>query len=82
MIDDELLEILVCPETKEPVSLADEALIDRLNARIEDGQVKNRGGQVVEKRIEGGLVRADGVYLYPIEQGIPVMLIDEAIPLQ
>ena len=81
MIDKELLEILACPETKEPVQLADQALIDRINADIEQGQLKNRGGDLVEKKIDGGLVREDGAYLYPIDDGIPIMLIDEAIPL-
>jgi uncharacterized protein YbaR (Trm112 family) len=82
MIDKELLNILACPETKEPVALADQALIDDLNRRIERGEVVNRGGKKVEKKIDAGLVRQDGAYLYPIEDDIPIMLIDEAIPLK
>jgi uncharacterized protein len=81
MIDKELLEILACPETKEPVRLADRELIDRLNARIARGELKNRGGKIVKGPLDGGLVRQDGAYLYPIEDDIPIMLIDEAIPL-
>ena len=81
MIDEELLEILACPEDKSPVQLADQSVIDRLNERIAQGNLTNRGGQNVEKQIDGGLVRADGAYLYPIDDGIPIMLIDEAIPL-
>lgn len=82
MIDQELLDILACPETKEPVHLAEQSLIDSLNERIERGEVTNRGGKKVEKRIDGGLVREDGAFLYPIEDEIPIMLIDEAIPLR
>ena len=82
MIDKELLDILACPETKEPVQLAAQEMIDELNARIEKGEVTNRGGKQVEKKIDGGLVREDGAYLYPIEDDIPIMLIDEAIPLK
>ena len=81
MIDKELLEILACPETKEPVELADQELVDRVNARIEQGEVKNRGGKAVGEKIDGGLVRADRAFLYPIRDEIPIMLIDEAIPL-
>ena len=81
MIDQELLDILACPENKTPVTLADQTLIDKINAAIESGTVKNRGDQKIEKKIDGGLVREDQAYLYPIEDDIPIMLIDEAIPL-
>ena len=30
MVDQSLLDILVCPETKQPLSVADTALLDRL----------------------------------------------------
>jgi uncharacterized protein YbaR (Trm112 family) len=82
MLDPELLEILVCPETKTPVQLADSILVQRLNRAIEGGRLTNRGGQRVAERIDGGLVREDGKLLYPIRDGIPVMLIDEALPLE
>jgi uncharacterized protein YbaR (Trm112 family) len=81
MIDPELLEILACPETKEPVQLAPGELIDRLNAAIRAGRVSNRGGQPVQEPVDGGLVRADQRMLYPIRDEIPVMLVEEAIPL-
>ena len=81
MVDKELLEILVCPEDKTAVAPAGEALLASLNARIRQGGVKNRGGNPVATEIKEGLVRADGKYLYPVDNDIPVMLIDEAIPL-
>lgn len=81
MIDPKLLEILCCPETKEDVALADAELIGRINQGISQGSVKNRRGVQVTERIDGGLVRKDGKYLYPIRQDIPIMLIDEALPL-
>lgn len=82
MIDKDLLEILACPEDKTPVSLAERALVDEINKKIEAGEVKNRGGETVETQMDGGLVREDGAYLYRIEDGIPIMLIDEAIALE
>jgi len=82
MIDKELLDILACPDTKEPVKLAEQSLVDELNARIGRGELTNRGGRKVEKTMDGGLIREDGKYLYPIEDEIPIMLIDEAIPLE
>jgi uncharacterized protein YbaR (Trm112 family) len=80
VIDQELLEILACPEDKTPVRLATAAEVDALNARIRAGGVKNRAGEAVEA-IDGGLIREDGRYLYAIRDEIPIMLIDEAIPL-
>jgi uncharacterized protein YbaR (Trm112 family) len=81
MVDAELLKILVCPENKTPVRLADDDLVDRINAAIEAQSLKNRAGAAVDARIDGGLIREDGEYLYPIRDDIPIMLIDEAIPL-
>ena len=78
-LDPELLKILVCPENKKPVALADAALIERLNRAIEAGRVSNRSGQKVAEKVGGGLVRSDGAWLYPVREGIPVMLIEEAI---
>jgi uncharacterized protein YbaR (Trm112 family) len=81
MVDNELLEILVCPEDKSPLKPAEAGQLDALNARIRAGAVKNRAGQPVTTEIKEGLIRADGRYLYPVDNDIPVMLIDEAIPL-
>ena len=77
----ELLEILACPETKQALTFAAPALLERLNNRIRQGQLTNRRGTSVTEPIDGGLVRQDGQYLYPIREDIPIMLIDEAIPL-
>ena len=81
-LDQQLLNILACPETKEPVSLADETMIAQINAAIESGTLMNRAGEKVEGTIDGGLVREDKKYLYPIRDDIPIMLIDEGIPLK
>ena len=81
MIDKELLEILACPESKEPVHPADAELLGRINDAIAGGKLKNRGGEVVGEPIDGGLVREDGKFLYPIRDEIPIMLIEESIPL-
>ncbi|HIJ66205.1 MAG TPA: hypothetical protein HPP77_09685 [Candidatus Hydrogenedentes bacterium] len=81
MIDPELLEILVCPEDKTPVALADDDLVAKANAAIEAGTLKNRADETVKDKIDGGLVRQDRVYMYPIRDDIPIMLIDEGIPL-
>jgi uncharacterized protein len=82
MVDQELLDMLCCPETKEDVSLAESGLIERVNRKVEAGQLRNRGGEIVKEKLDSGLIRADRKYLYPIREDIPIMLIDEAIPLE
>ncbi len=81
MIDPDLLKILCCPETHQDLRVAEPALLEKLNQRIAGGSLNNRAGQPVKERIAAGLVRADGKFLYPIRDDIPVMLIEEAIPL-
>ena len=81
MIDKDLLEILACPETHQKLREADEALIAAVNAKIAEG-LDNVGGKRVEGELDGGLVREGGAILYPIREDIPVLLIDEGIPLE
>ncbi len=81
MIDKELLEILVCPQDHSSLSIADEHLVAKLNQAITARQIRNRGGQVVEKPVQGGLVCQNEAVLYPIIDDIPVLLVDDAIPL-
>ncbi|HKN86541.1 MAG TPA: Trm112 family protein [Nitrospiraceae bacterium] len=81
-IDKDLLAILCCPETKQDVSIAAEALIGQLNELIRKGALKNKAGQTVTEKLDGGLLRADQKILYPIREDIPVMLIEEGIPLE
>ena len=81
MLHPELLNDLCCPETKQRVKLADPALIANVNQKISAGQARNRAGEPVAEKIDAGLLREDGKFLYPIRRDIPIMLIDEAIPL-
>jgi uncharacterized protein YbaR (Trm112 family) len=80
-ISAELLEILVCPETKQPVALATSERLEELNQKIRSGELRNRSGETVEKELTEALVREDERVLYPVDDGIPVMLIDESIEL-
>ena len=80
-LDKDLLAILCCPETKQAVVLADDLLIQKVNGTIERGQLKNKAQKPVTEKLDGGLVRADNKILYPVREDIPVMLIDEGIPL-
>ncbi len=81
MIDAELLKLLVCPESRTPLAMAEPELLERLNRAIAANRIRNRAGQEVAQPLEGGLVREDRAVLYPIVDDIPALLVDEAIEL-
>ncbi len=82
MVAKELLDILACPETKQSLTVADDTLVERLNAAIAAGTLLNKGGAKVDSKLDGGLLREDGTVLYPILDDIPILLIEEAIVIE
>lgn len=80
-VDPQLVEILVCPETRRPVRVASAEELARANAGVRGGTLRNRSGAKVERELSEALVREDGRVLFPVDDGIPSMLIEESIPL-
>jgi uncharacterized protein YbaR (Trm112 family) len=80
-VDPQLVEILVCPETRQPVHIASPEELARVNASVRNGTLRNRSGAKVERELSEALVRDDGRVLFPVDDGIPSMLIEESIPL-
>jgi uncharacterized protein YbaR (Trm112 family) len=78
MIDKDLLEILACPLTKQPLRVATAAEVAAWNASIAAGKLKNAAGKPAEP-FEEALVRQDGKVVYAIRDRIPVLLPDEGI---
>ena len=81
MLDGKMLEVLACPETGESLREADPGLVRRLNGMIELGTLSDRSGKPVSRKMDGGLVSRGGRHLYPVVDGIPVLLVGESIPL-
>lgn len=81
-IPESLIALLRCPETHQSLALADAGTLLNLNQRIATSSVNNCGGNPVEAEIEAGLIREDQLRLYPIKDGFPLMLIEEAIDLK
>ena len=76
-----LLELIQCPITREPLSLADAELLQVLHPLLNESKLLNRQGVTVDEPFEAGLVNASRTWFYPVIQGIPTLVPDEAIPL-
>jgi len=81
MIDEKLLASLKCPDTGQPLEILDAASIDRLNEEVAAGRLKNLGGSVIGQPLDGGLLARAAGKMFPVFDGIPVLILDEAIHL-
>ncbi len=79
-IRSDLLEILVCPATKQPLEILREDRLAALNAAITAQRIVNAGGKKVETPLAEGLITTDGKTIYRIDDDIPIMLVEEGIP--
>ena len=80
-MDKRLLAILRCPVTHKGLALAKSATLGEVNAAIESGSVSNRDGRVLAEPLREALLTDDGKVLYPVANGIPVLLEGEAISM-
>lgn len=80
-ISAELLKILRCPVEGSPLRIASADLIDQINQEVRDGTLRDRLEQRVQQPLEGGLINASETLLYPIRDGIPMLVQEEAIVL-
>ena len=81
-MDKKLLAILCCPVTHKGLSLARAELLKSVNAAIGDGRLRNREGIVIDAALKEALVTDDGKRLYPVRDGIPVLLEGESIDVE
>lgn len=79
-IKQDLLEILICPKSKQPLQVVGAEAIATINQSIEGGSVKYEDGSLVKEPLQEALVTADRQRLYAVKDSIPIMLIDESIP--
>ena len=79
MFPADLLDLLRCPATRQTLTLASVDQLAHLNAAIAADRLLNAAGEPVREPLDAALVRADGKAAYPVRDGIPVLLVDEAV---
>ncbi|MEO7385578.1 MAG: Trm112 family protein, partial [Gammaproteobacteria bacterium] len=78
-MDKRLLDIVCCPVTKLPLQLLDSERLSRLNSAISNsaignGKLQNRAALAVKETLSEALVTRDGRLVYPVREGIPLLL--------
>lgn len=80
-MDKRLLTILRCPVSHKGLAMAKGDVLDRLNTAIAAGSVSKRDGTVLSEPLGEALVTDDKKLIYPVANGIPVLLEGESINL-
>ena len=78
-MDRKLLDILACPATRQPLALLDKPGLEALNRAIAGGGVRRVDEEVQAVPLREALVTRDHKLVYRVDDGIPVLLVEEAI---
>ena len=78
-MDRKLLDLLVCPATRQPLAQLESRGLQALNAAIEAGGVRRGDGEPQSGALREALVTRDRKTVYRVDDGIPVLLAEEAI---
>jgi uncharacterized protein YbaR (Trm112 family) len=78
-MDRKLLDILACPATRQPLAMLETRGLDLLNRAIAAGDVRRVDDSQQSEPVREALVTRDRKLVYRIDDGIPVLLVEEAI---
>lgn len=81
-MDKRLLAVLRCPVTHKGLAELKKDKLNRVNAAINAGELKNQEGIVLHQPLAEALVTDDGKRIYPVDDGIPVLLENESISME
>jgi uncharacterized protein YbaR (Trm112 family) len=80
-MDRKLLDILACPATRQPLAMLDARGLAALNDAIVAHGVRRIDGTPQRDAVREALVTRDRKLAYRIDDGIPVLLVEEGIAL-
>lgn len=71
-----------CPVSHKGLSVLKKDKLARVNAAIDAGELVNYEGSAVSESLVEALITDDGKRIYPVNDGIPVLLEDESISME
>ena len=78
-MDRKLLDLLVSPDSRQPLSLLNAKGLEALNHAIGTGAVAKADGTPQSQPLREALLTRDGKQVFRVDDGIPVLLAEEAI---
>ena len=81
-MDKRLLNILCCPVTHKGLSVARADMLKKINTAIAAGALVNHDGTTLSEPLREALVTDDGKLMYPVSDGIPVLLEGESVGME
>jgi uncharacterized protein YbaR (Trm112 family) len=79
-MDRKLLDLLVCPASRQPLALLGKPGLAALNAAVSAGALRRVDDTPQPGPLREALVTHDQRMVYRVDDGIPVLLVEEGIP--
>jgi uncharacterized protein len=78
---DRILPDLICPQSRQPLHLANDEELLRVRQAIREKGLFSRGGKLVEEEPEAVLVCEDGKGAYGVWNSIPVLIVEDGFEM-
>lgn len=73
-VDGKLLDILCCPVSKTPLTRLPQDQLEKLNRAIAAGEALDVAGNPLDEALEEALITSDMKVIYPVDDGVPILL--------
>lgn len=77
-----LLEILRCPQSKKKLLIAEQKIIEKINKAIRAGSIRNIAKELINDTVKEALLEPENGIVYIIKEGIPQLIYEEGLRLK